>query len=290
MVAGADNHRAFALGAIGFSLSGLSRSALYLHLILKERAMRKIITGFLAVILFFTLMGWYNSSPRVIISRLAHKGQIRCGQLRYKIYLFGFLPVGESVFSSEKIEEYNGQKVYHLSATSNPLKIYAKFFKGYATLDSYVDIGTLNPVLFRQKLFSPGKESADKEVIYNQREATMSLRGVTRQILPNTQDPLSLIFNIRRMDFSQDRALEMNINTNQKNYGLEGWAEPREISVNNKKYKLVFLTAEIKRRDKNPYHRSKVKIVLLKEETNIPISIRVFASGILINARLIETK
>lgn len=44
----------------------------------------------------------------------------------------------------------------------------------------------------------------------------MAIAGVKRQMLPNTQGPLSVISNIRRIDFDKDKELEMNININQK--------------------------------------------------------------------------
>jgi ribosomal protein L21 len=83
----------------------------------------------------------------------------------------------------------------------------------------------------------------------------------------------------------------MNINTNQKNYSLKGTVVPKEISSAGRRYKVYLLKAEIKRRDKNnPYHRSKITMVVLRKDRNIPILIKVFASGALINAKLIEVK
>lgn len=252
--------------------------------------MRKLLFPFIVIILVLVFVAYNNSNPKSIISGLAKKGDIQSGELRYRIYLLGIFPVGEAIFGIEKIEEYQGQRVYHLNATAQSLKIFSKFFSGYAILDSYVDIKQLIPMIFRQKIVISGKQSIDREVIYDQKNGIMSIAGVKRQILPNTQDPLSAIFNIGHLDFGKVKEIEMNINTNQKNYVLKGTTEQKDISVHKKTYKIILAKAEIKRRDKNPYHKSSITMVLLKEKGNIPILIKVFASGVLINARLIDIK
>ena len=118
----------------------------------------------------------------------------------------------------------------------------------------------------------------------------MSIGGTERSIMADTQDPLSAMLRIKEIDFQKQPEFEININTNQKNYLLRGRAIPKELIIDGKKYKLFFLNAEIKRRDKNPYHKTNISIVMLKEKENIPILIKVFASGILINAKLVDTR
>lgn len=245
----------------------------------------------LAIILLSIFVFYNNNNPKIVISSLLKKGDIRGGDLVYRVNLFGIIPVAKAILKAEQIDEYNGQRVYHLSASANLLEWMAKFFKGYALLDSYIDTETCNPVLFKQKMIIPGKEAIDKKAVYDQKKAIMTIAGVRRQILPNTQDALSAIFNIRYIDFDNVKELEFNINTNQKNYILE--ATPRvnkDILINNRIYKTVFLKGEIRRRDKNPYHQSRIAMVLLRGKENIPILIKVFASGILINAKLVEIK
>jgi len=80
----------------------------------------------------------------------------------------------------------------------------------------------------------------------------------------------------------------MNINTNQKNYILKGRATPKEMLIKGKAYKTVILEASISRRDKNPYHKSSIKMVLLRGKENTPILIKVFASGVFLSAGLTE--
>ncbi|MDD5155742.1 MAG: DUF3108 domain-containing protein, partial [Candidatus Omnitrophica bacterium] len=143
--------------------------------------------------------------------------------------------------------------------------------------------------LFKQRVTMAGRQETVKEVYYDQDNGIMSISGVKRQILPDTQDPLSAIFNLRRMQLDKIKEVEMNINTNQKNYILKGTVSLRQVSVGNKPCNIAVVKATIRRRDKNnPYHQSQLTMVLLPDKENIPVLIRVFASGMLINARLMD--
>lgn len=253
--------------------------------------MKKVLLVCIIIVILFSVSVYYNNSnPKNIISRLSNKGNIQSDNLRYRVYLWGILPLGEAVLSNKGIEEYQGRQVYHLSATAQSLQILSGIFKGYAQLDSYIDMNQFSPILFKQKIIVTGREEINREIIYDQKKGIMTMAGVSRQILSGTQDPLSAIFNIRRIDFEKTKDIEMNINTNQKNYILKGMTEQKDLSINKEIYKIVKAKAEIKRRDGNPYHKSNIEMVLLSEKENTPILIKVFASGFLITAKLIDIK
>ncbi|MFH0913489.1 MAG: DUF3108 domain-containing protein [Candidatus Omnitrophota bacterium] len=256
--------------------------------------MRKILITLIGIILLLAFVSWYNTSPAVIISRLNESNgglEVKARQLRYRVYLFKVFPVGEAVFNNENVvEEYNGQRVYHLSATASNLKLLSKFFNASAQLDSYIDMRNFNPLLFKQRLVVSGKPDLYKEVYYDQENHIMSIDGERRRILADTQDPLSAVFNIRRIDFSKIKDFEISINTNQKNYVLRGIAQTKGVSIKKKAYKAAFLKANISRRDKSRYHKSSIAMVLLEENGNIPVLINVFAKGIVINVRLVGIK
>ena len=220
-----------------------------------------------------------NSNPKGAVSLIKRNPDIANARLVYRVSLFGILPVAEAVFEPVRTEQYGEGKTYHLSATAKNLSVYSMFISTEARLDSYIDIQMSSPMLFKQKISTKGKADAGKEVYYNQAEGVMTMAGIKRNIPFNTQDPLSAVFNIRRMDFAKVKEFEMNINSNQKNYTLK--ADTRL------KNGLVFLDAQIFRKDKNPYHRSNISMVLCGKE-NIPALIKVFASGVLINVKLIK--
>jgi hypothetical protein len=157
-------------------------------------------------------------------------------------------------------------------------------------LDSFVDVHQLNPLLYRLKLTVSGRKDINEEIIYNQKDGFMSVSGVKRMILPNTQDPLSSMFNIMHMDFEKIKEFQMNINAHKKNYILKGMVQNKDLSINNKLHKTYILKGEVFRQDKNPYHQSSFTIVLLKQNSNIPLLIKVFSGGVLIQAKLVDIR
>lgn len=253
--------------------------------------MKKILlTVIVLIILFLGAIYQNNSNLNVVVFKLASKNEIKEGDLVYRVSLFGIFPVGEAVFFNKEIQEYKGEKVYYLKADAKTINIPSVFFNASVILGSYIDMRDNNPLLFRQIIKISGKPDVEKEIIYDQKNGIMSIGGQERSILPNTQDFLSVIFNLRRMDLSKTTDFDMNINTNQKNYALKGKVTPREIMVNNKTYKAYIITADIARRDKNPYHKSKITMELLSNKENIPVVIRVFTAGALINAKLVRIR
>lgn len=252
--------------------------------------MKKILFVFLILILFVFVFYWYNNNPKIIISSLAKNNKIHSGELRYLINFLGFIPAGEANLAVPKREKYKGADVYHLTAETANLKIYHWIRRVSAAADSYVDIRTLNPALFAMKFSISGKEDTRKEVIYDQKNNIMSIANIERQILPNTQDPLSMILNLEKIDFELVKEIEMNINTNQKNYILKGKVRGEDLTIHNKKYRIFILEANISRREKNPYHKTSLRVVFLKDKENIPILMKVFASGVLVSAKLTDIK
>jgi hypothetical protein len=248
-----------------------------------------IIALILLLVLF--IKNSLNSRPEVIIKNVFKSGQFNPQALKYRIYAFGLFPVGEASFYKGKLEKVNGKDLYHIKGEARSLDIIAAFFKAEATLDSYIDPVDLNPVLFKQKIAIAGKPNQEKEVVYDQKQGFMIIDSCKRHILSNTQDPLSLVSNLERMDFDKIRDLDMNINTNQKNYLFKGSVEEKFDISRKMNRKIYLVKTEIRRRDKNnPYNQSKVTIWFVRGEENIPILVKVFSKGVIIYARLVEAK
>lgn len=245
--------------------------------------MKRTLLVVLVVVFAGMFFGHRNNDPRIVLGDLLKDSKRPWrGELTYKIYLFTVIPVAEAVFAREKTEELQGRKVYHLQASAATLKTFSWLFKGSATFDSYIDPADSAPLLFRQKINAGNKGVSEKEVAYDQKAGVMTIAGVKRQIPFGTQDPLSAIYNIRKMNLSRAKNLEMNLNTNQKNYLLAASLEEND--------RFVFVKAQISRRDKNPYHKSNLDMVLCKDAENLPLLIKVFASGCAITAKLVDIK
>lgn len=252
--------------------------------------MRKTLLILSAAFLTWVGVSLYNSTPRAILSRLIRQDRLHSRQLKYRVYFFRVLPVGEAVLVEPAQEEYNGKKVYHLGARARNLDIFSPLVSARAAIDSYVDLKTSNPVAFSQKLSASGRREVQRQIEYDQEKQVMSAQGQRRAILPDTQDPLSATFNLRRMNFNGPKEFEMNINTNQKNYLLKGRAKSEKLTIGKDAYGIVVVKADIQRRNKSPYHKSEMTMVLLKDKENIPLCIDVFNRGISINARLVDTE
>lgn len=227
-----------------------------------------------------------NSSVSGIILKLDKKGIAEKGDLKYQVNLFNIFPVADAVFYPGKQAEYKGKKVNHLSAKTFTKRFFSRLFDASVALDTYIDPSSGNPLYFKQKISISGKQDSEKEIIYDQKNGAMELAGVRRSILPDTQDFLSAIYNLRRMDFTKVKTFDMNINTNQKNYMFKGEVMGKILKVNRKDYETFVVKGVIKRRDKNPYHKTEINIVFLKGKENIPLFIKVFSSGFLLGIRL----
>lgn len=248
------------------------------------------------LILLLLLICWgiyrHNTSYDSVINHFSEKIiQQDNAQLHYRIFAFGVFPVAEAVFYPAKEDEHQGNKMYHLQAVANTLPAISNFFKAQAEVDSYINLQDKNPVMFLQQIKVKGKPDVNKKITYDQKRGIMSLNGVERSILPDTQDFLSAIYKIRHMDFEGVRDLEMNVNTNQKNYALKTTVMPKRVLIRRKAYTLHILSGEIKRRDKNnPYHTTRIKMTLAEGRANIPVIIKVSASGFPLTARLVDIK
>lgn len=229
----------------------------------------------------------HTNDPKSTLSLFDGNNKLPALHLKYRVYLFGIIPVAEATLENAKTEAYNGVMVYRLRATAKSMRYLSPFFYFSAVLDSYVNKETMNAMKFRERITIPGKKHIDKEIVYDQNAGVMVSDSVQRVIVVPTQDPLAAVFNIMRMDFNKNATFKMNLNTNQKNYDFTGKTKAYGLSSNNKLFKMILAEAEIKRASKNPYHRSMVTLILLQEQENVPVICRIFAGGFVIVAKLV---
>ena len=247
--------------------------------------------GLLILVVVIASAGFnaYMNKPSVIVNRVFRDKDMVPEKLIYRAYLFGILPVGDVVLNKAVSEQLKGKDYYYLSAQASTVPWISVLFNAQAELESYIDKKSYNPVVYRERMVMTGKPEVQKEIIYDQGNRFMTLDGTKREILPDTQDPLSLIYNLSKEDFNNKRDLQANINTNQKNYVLKGTIQ--DLPAINAKYKAYLGKASIARHDKkSPYHRSQISMWLVKMDNNIPIRISVFKGGALVSMRLVEVK
>lgn len=253
--------------------------------------MRKIIVSIFVVLVLFALIQLNENKPFHIIRslNLQNRLSMEAKSAVFKVNFLGFFPAGEAGLINKGIEVYQNKEVYHLSAQAETSKFISKFFNAKAEVHTYIDKDKLHSLKFMQTLIIPDKPKDEKEVLYDQKNNIMELRGIKRQILPDTQDPLSAIFYIQHQALELGKEFDININTNQKNYRLYAKViKKEEYALGDKKLGIWVLEGDIRRRDKSPMHSSTMRLWLLDNPTKTPILIKTVTSVGLITARLIN--
>ena len=248
-----------------------------------------VLVVFFILVIFICVMALQNDPGSIIAKLPAEPFKEGATTLYYRVYLFGVLPVGDAVIEDSGIKKIDKKNLYCLKARAKSSSLISKIYPFEVSLESFLDQATMLPVSFLQKIKTKQKELA-KEVSYDQKNNIMQILEVKRSILPETYEPLSAIWKLRTIDFSLQKEVELNINTNQKNYTLAVAATQAHLRLKGLTTPIVRLKSKIFRRDKNPYHQSKVDIIFMDNPNKTPIYIKVFASGMLITVRLTDIR
>jgi hypothetical protein len=250
--------------------------------------MKKIIIAILVILAVTLSISAHQNNPQTILKKIdITRLENQSKQLMFKVYFLGIFPLGKAVIEDNGLVRFEGKDLYLLSARASASGFISRLYPFSARLDSYLEPKTLLPIIFQQKLKTKDKETA-KEARYDQANNIMEIAGQKRNILPQTREPLSALYELRRLDLDTVSNFELNINTNQKNYAFTGSIASVDIQTKNGPANIYRLKGRIFRRDKNPYHQSQVEFVLLGNQHKTPLFIKVFASGALITARLID--
>lgn len=251
--------------------------------------LRRILTVILIIAGISGILSIYQNRPQFILSKidLGHFPDSPT-QFNYKIYLFGMLPVGKAMLEDKGVKLIENVYLRHLSAAAESAGMVSKVYPFKIAVDSYLEPNSLLPVLWKKKIKTKEKEKI-KDIYYNQKNNTMRINKEDRNIFPQTYDPLSAVLKLRSVDLDKISNFDLNINTNQKNYSFAGTVNKAYIRTKSGDRLIFMLNAKIFRKDKNPYHQSKINLILL-DGRKIPLFIKVFASGVLITARLVSVK
>lgn len=207
----------------------------------------------------------------------------------FQVNLLGFIPVGYAKLINQGERTFKQKRVLHLSAEASAVGFISRFFDARAQAESFIEKQQLHSLKFLESTSIPDKPKEEKEVIYDQEAHIMELEGVKRSILPNTQDPLSAMYFMRKQPLKIGKEFDININTNQKNYRLFAEVVKKEEHwITGKNMAVWVLKGDIRRRDKSPRHSTTMKIWLLDNPSKTPILIKVTTGPASITARLID--
>jgi hypothetical protein len=250
-----------------------------------------IVIILILVFVLFILIQLNKNAPQSIIKNLDLKNRLTIeGKIMgFKANYLGFFGMGEAELRNKGDDSYQGKQIYHLEAKANVSKLLSIFFNAQARVDSYIDKNKLHSLRFSQTLILPEKPRDEKEILYDQDNNIMELRGIKRQILPHTQDPLSAMFYIQHQNFELGKEFDININTNQNNYRLSAKViKKEEYVIEDKNIGIWVVSGEVRRRDKSPRHSLAITLWLLNNPSKTIILVKVITNIGPITLRLIS--
>ncbi len=126
--------------------------------------------------------------------------------LRFKMSYSGFLKAGNATLSVEK-DSLNGKEVYHVTGKGWTTGIIKWFFKVNDDYQSYFDIETGKPYLFKRKI-NEGGYKKHRHTTFNYETNTAYIQDFKNQkdtIVPigNVQDMMSSFYYLRNYDVSK---------------------------------------------------------------------------------------
>ena len=243
----------------------------------------------LAVVVIFSVVEIAKDSPESILKGIIKKGPLEGDAFKFKAKFLGVVTAGSAVISNEGKEAFEEKEVYHLSARGQSANWISPFFKAEALCDSYTEKNKLHSLLFKMHIVLSDHPTEDKIISYDQENLIMDTGEERRQILPNTHDPLSLMFYLRNQEFKLGKEFDLNINTNQKNYQFKTKIVDKvTYQAADKDIDVWIVKAEVKRRGKSKRNKSSVTMWLLDNQSKTPILFKVMTPIGPITIRLTE--
>ncbi|MBU1122847.1 MAG: DUF3108 domain-containing protein [Candidatus Omnitrophica bacterium] len=251
------------------------------------KLVKKIVIFFAVVILISFLWGMYTNSLGNVLKSLS-LGESN-NKLVFGMNYFGFIPVGTATIENKGVELYNGREVYRLEARAELAEILNKIYDGEVKAQSYLDIEKGYPLEFNYSSQFYGEVKEAKRSFYDQINHTMTRKEETRTILPNTQDPLTVIYYLMQQDYQVGKIFDININTSQKNYRFYAEVLKKKVfQIKDKKYDLYLVKGSVKRRDDNYRHSSEFSIWFMDTPRKVPVLMKTFTNAGLIVGKLLE--
>ncbi len=145
-------------------------------------------------ILFFTLISFGQEKPQAF----------KDGEwLRFKMSYSGFLKAGNATLSLKE-ENLNGKKVFHATGKGWTTGMIKWFFKVKDDYQSYFDVETGKPYLFKRKI-NEGGYKKNKQITFNQEKNTAFVQDFrskkdTLISVSGPQDMISTFYFLRSYD------------------------------------------------------------------------------------------
>lgn len=237
-----------------------------------------ILVSLLLIIGVLFLAGLYLNRPEAVLKNIVIGDN--SDNFLFELSYAGFIPLGEGMFENKGLERLKGKSVYHLKAIAKPTNFLNSLYKTIeAESQSFVDKNRLCTLKYIEKIYIAGEPKEEKTILYNQEKNIMEKDGEKRVILPNTHDPLSLLFYLIHQDLKVGEAIDLNINTNQKNYRFFGEiTEKNIVKIKDKTFDVYAFKGKVQRRSETLRNSSEFSIWFIDSPCKAPFLIKVFTN------------
>ena len=175
------------------------------------------------VILFpsFKIVGRaYAESGRPGKNFAALVGRERLG---YRIYWMG-IPVGHAELRTNMEEDGEGNEILHFSSVGKTTGLFSVLHYIDDQIDSYFDPVSLRPISYRVQQWKGDHWNNKRVDFYHSEGKAVYVRNredpVEFDLVPGAQDPLSLLFYIRRQEIEVGRSLKVQSFIRRKNAAI----------------------------------------------------------------------
>ncbi|HOX55133.1 MAG: DUF3108 domain-containing protein [Candidatus Omnitrophica bacterium] len=250
------------------------------------RIMKIVFVTLLIILALLILREIIKDSPSLLIKNFNNKN-LDSKSLSMKIKFLGILPAATAKIEDLGTDRLDRKSVLHFRATAKTMDYFSKIFNAQMQADSFVDSKTLCPLKFIQQVKTPGTYNYNRELVYDHKQKIMNTGDVQRVIFEDTRDPISAIFYLRSQEFQVGKEIQTHINTNQKNYiMIAKVSDYKELVLGNGKVGYWIVTAEVKRADKSPRHKSRLTIWFFNNKDKTPFLIKIVTAGGLVTVSL----
>lgn len=124
--------------------------------------------------------------------------------LRFKMSYSGFLKAGEAEFSLQE-EELNGKKIFHATAKGRTSSVVGWFFKVRDNYQSYFNVETGKPYVFKRKI-NEGGYKKNKKLTFNEAKKEVAVKDILKKKdtiikgVSNVYDMISTFYFLRKYD------------------------------------------------------------------------------------------
>jgi hypothetical protein len=233
--------------------------------------------------------GYYRNMPQQVMRSINIGSSSR--QITFVLEYAGFIPVGSARIQNQGVSNIDGKPILRITSLFSTNGIIDMFFKLRAEATSIIDDSSLCPLEFTYSYMANGKLKDEKKVLYDQENHVMQTLKEKRVIQPETRDPMCLIAYLDRQTLMVGQTIDLNINTNQKNYRfLARVLEKKMYKTSGVDAQVFVINGSVKRSDKTSGHSTDFSLWYMDKPVKCPVLIKAMTGAGVVVSRASEVK